>query len=172
MFQATRFQPPRARRFGTGYGAKVALVERGATWDDKTGRRASPGPGGTCVNVGCVPQLGGSIGSDGRSRKETFFFGGGLKGKSKGKRPFVGFVYFEANPSRGDLGTWGLGDLGTWGLGDLGTWGLGDLGTWGLGTLHVRSGLFYTNSILEYEAIWFNSSHDLILSIAGLLKPL
>jgi len=39
-----------------GYGAKVALVERGATWDDKTGRRASPGPGGTCVNVGCVPK--------------------------------------------------------------------------------------------------------------------
>ena len=41
-----------------GYGAKVALIERGAQWDTAKGKRLSAGPGGTCVNVGCVPSLG------------------------------------------------------------------------------------------------------------------
>jgi len=38
-----------------GYGKKVCLVERGAQWDEN-GVRTSSGPGGTCVNVGCVPK--------------------------------------------------------------------------------------------------------------------
>lgn len=38
-----------------GYGAKVCLIERGPQWDD-AGVRTSAGPGGTCVNVGCVPK--------------------------------------------------------------------------------------------------------------------
>ena len=42
----------------TGYGAKVALIERGAQWDSSKRKRLSAGPGGTCVNVGCVPRLG------------------------------------------------------------------------------------------------------------------
>jgi len=41
-----------------GYGAKVALIERGAQWDSSKRKRLSAGPGGTCVNVGCVPRLG------------------------------------------------------------------------------------------------------------------
>lgn len=43
-----------ARR-AAAYGAKVALVERGASWDAK-GVRQGAGVGGTCVNVGCVPK--------------------------------------------------------------------------------------------------------------------
>ena len=43
-----------ARR-AAAYGAKVCLVERGATHDAK-GVRQGAGPGGTCVNVGCVPK--------------------------------------------------------------------------------------------------------------------
>lgn len=39
-----------------GYGAKVALIERGAQWDTAKRKRLSAGPGGTCVNVGCVPK--------------------------------------------------------------------------------------------------------------------
>ena len=35
----------------------MALIERGAQWD-ASGRRLSSGPGGTCVNVGCVPSPG------------------------------------------------------------------------------------------------------------------
>jgi hypothetical protein len=38
-----------------GYGAKVCLIERGAQWDEN-GVRTGAGPGGTCVNVGCVPK--------------------------------------------------------------------------------------------------------------------
>ena len=37
------------------YGKRVALVERGATWN-KDGQREGAGYGGTCVNVGCVPK--------------------------------------------------------------------------------------------------------------------
>ena len=37
------------------YGAKVVLVERGAS-RDAVGRRMGAGVGGTCVNVGCVPK--------------------------------------------------------------------------------------------------------------------
>ena len=37
------------------YGKKVAVVERGATWDEN-GVRQGAGYGGTCVNVGCVPK--------------------------------------------------------------------------------------------------------------------
>lgn len=37
------------------YGARVALVERGPSWDAQ-GRREGAGYGGTCVNVGCVPK--------------------------------------------------------------------------------------------------------------------
>eukprot|EP00729_Bicosta_minor_P005483 gene5483-10940_t len=44
-----------ARR-AAGYGAKVALIERGASYDPATGRRVGAGIGGTCVNVGCVPK--------------------------------------------------------------------------------------------------------------------
>lgn len=43
-----------ARR-AAGYGAKVCLVERGPT-RDANGVRTGGGPGGTCVNVGCVPK--------------------------------------------------------------------------------------------------------------------
>jgi len=43
-----------ARR-SAGYGAKVCIIERGATRDEK-GRRHGAGLGGTCVNVGCVPK--------------------------------------------------------------------------------------------------------------------
>jgi hypothetical protein len=49
--------PSPAPRRG-GYGAKVALIERGAQWDAAKRKRLSAGPGGTCVNVGCVPSLG------------------------------------------------------------------------------------------------------------------
>mmetsp|Transcript_159547 Transcript_159547/g.281657 ORF Transcript_159547/g.281657 Transcript_159547/m.281657 type:complete len:503 (+) Transcript_159547:81-1589(+) len=38
-----------------GYGAKVCIIERGAQWND-AGVRTGAGPGGTCVNVGCVPK--------------------------------------------------------------------------------------------------------------------
>jgi glutathione reductase (NADPH) len=38
-----------------GYGAKVCVIERGATYDEN-GLRTGAGPGGTCVNVGCVPK--------------------------------------------------------------------------------------------------------------------
>lgn len=38
-----------------GYGAKVLIVERGAT-RDAAGTRVGAGVGGTCVNVGCVPK--------------------------------------------------------------------------------------------------------------------
>jgi len=38
-----------------GYGAKTLLIEKGALWDEK-GVRIGAGPGGTCVNVGCVPK--------------------------------------------------------------------------------------------------------------------
>lgn len=37
------------------YGAKVCIVERGAQWDEN-GVRTGAGPGGTCVNLGCVPK--------------------------------------------------------------------------------------------------------------------
>ena len=37
------------------YGAKVALIECGPT-RDANGTRTGNGPGGTCVNVGCVPK--------------------------------------------------------------------------------------------------------------------
>eukprot|EP00966_Prymnesium_polylepis_P079819 1849865-Prymnesium_polylepis.1 len=37
------------------YGKRVALVERGPSWDE-AGRREGAGWGGTCVNVGCVPK--------------------------------------------------------------------------------------------------------------------
>lgn len=37
-----------------GYGKKVAILEMGAQWEN--GKRKSPGAGGTCVNVGCVPK--------------------------------------------------------------------------------------------------------------------
>jgi glutathione reductase (NADPH) len=37
------------------YGAKVVLVERGKGYDE-TGKRAGAGPGGTCLNVGCIPK--------------------------------------------------------------------------------------------------------------------
>lgn len=37
------------------HGKRVALVERGATWDEQ-GVRQGAGYGGTCVNVGCVPK--------------------------------------------------------------------------------------------------------------------
>ena len=37
------------------YGKRVALVERGASWNDQ-GQREGAGYGGTCVNVGCVPK--------------------------------------------------------------------------------------------------------------------
>ena len=43
-----------ARR-AVGYGAKVCLIERGPDRDAK-GVRKGAGPGGTCVNVGCVPK--------------------------------------------------------------------------------------------------------------------
>ena len=43
-----------ARR-AAGYGAKVCIVERGATRDEQ-GMRTGAGFGGTCVNVGCVPK--------------------------------------------------------------------------------------------------------------------
>ena len=43
-----------ARR-AAAYGAKVCLVER--MWEhDANGVRHGAGPGGTCVNVGCVPK--------------------------------------------------------------------------------------------------------------------
>uniref|UniRef100_A0A7S1XMW5 Glutathione-disulfide reductase n=2 Tax=Phaeomonas parva TaxID=124430 RepID=A0A7S1XMW5_9STRA len=42
-----------ARR-AAGYGAKVALIERGVTYVN--GVRQGSGVGGTCVNVGCVPK--------------------------------------------------------------------------------------------------------------------
>lgn len=38
-----------------GYGAKVVIIERGATFD-ANGIRHGAGNGGTCVNVGCVPK--------------------------------------------------------------------------------------------------------------------
>jgi len=38
-----------------GYGAKVVLIERGPSWNEQ-GQRTGAGPGGTCVNVGCVPK--------------------------------------------------------------------------------------------------------------------
>eukprot|EP00913_Durusdinium_trenchii_P019241 g18083.t1 len=38
-----------------GYGAKVALVEQGPQWQPNK-RRSGAGPGGTCMNVGCVPK--------------------------------------------------------------------------------------------------------------------
>jgi pyruvate/2-oxoglutarate dehydrogenase complex dihydrolipoamide dehydrogenase (E3) component len=38
-----------------GYGARVCLIERGASRDAK-GNRVGAGVGGTCVNVGCVPK--------------------------------------------------------------------------------------------------------------------
>eukprot|EP00403_Amphidinium_massartii_P019260 CAMPEP_0178412894 /NCGR_PEP_ID=MMETSP0689_2-20121128/22250_1 /TAXON_ID=160604 /ORGANISM="Amphidinium massartii, Strain CS-259" /LENGTH=496 /DNA_ID=CAMNT_0020034155 /DNA_START=58 /DNA_END=1548 /DNA_ORIENTATION=+ len=38
----------------SGYGAKVAIVERGRSYEN--GLRKGAGPGGTCVNVGCVPK--------------------------------------------------------------------------------------------------------------------
>jgi len=44
-----------ARRAAGVYGAKVCLVERGPAWD-ASGTRTFNGPGGTCVNVGCVPK--------------------------------------------------------------------------------------------------------------------
>ena len=37
------------------YGKKVALVERGPSWNEN-GQRDGAGYGGTCVNVGCVPK--------------------------------------------------------------------------------------------------------------------
>ena len=37
------------------HGKRVALVERGASWDE-AGVRQGAGYGGTCVNVGCVPK--------------------------------------------------------------------------------------------------------------------
>ena len=37
------------------YGAKVVIIERGATYD-ANGVRHGAGNGGTCVNVGCVPK--------------------------------------------------------------------------------------------------------------------
>eukprot|EP00635_Sarcinochrysidales_sp_CCMP3193_P000598 CAMPEP_0118907848 /NCGR_PEP_ID=MMETSP1166-20130328/11113_1 /TAXON_ID=1104430 /ORGANISM="Chrysoreinhardia sp, Strain CCMP3193" /LENGTH=554 /DNA_ID=CAMNT_0006847225 /DNA_START=27 /DNA_END=1691 /DNA_ORIENTATION=+ len=37
-----------------GYGAKVAIIDRGVRYDGK--ERIGAGPGGTCVNVGCVPK--------------------------------------------------------------------------------------------------------------------
>lgn len=37
------------------YGKRVALVERGPSWDEM-GRREGAGYGGTCVNIGCVPK--------------------------------------------------------------------------------------------------------------------
>ena len=43
-----------ARR-ASGYGAKVALIEKGPT-RDSAGNRTGAGFGGTCVNVGCVPK--------------------------------------------------------------------------------------------------------------------
>lgn len=43
-----------ARR-AAGYGAKVAIVEKGPTRDED-GKRTGAGFGGTCVNVGCVPK--------------------------------------------------------------------------------------------------------------------
>ena len=42
-------------RRAAGYGAKVCLIERGTQRDAK-GIRKGAGPGGTCVNVGCVPK--------------------------------------------------------------------------------------------------------------------
>lgn len=39
-----------------GYGAKVCVIEKGPQWDDASGLRTGAGPGGTCVNVGCVPK--------------------------------------------------------------------------------------------------------------------
>jgi len=38
-----------------GYGAKVCIIEKGKQWDER-GLRTGAGPGGTCVNVGCVPK--------------------------------------------------------------------------------------------------------------------
>ena len=43
-----------ARR-AAGYGAKVAIIEKGPT-RDANGVRTGAGFGGTCVNVGCVPK--------------------------------------------------------------------------------------------------------------------
>lgn len=43
-----------ARR-SAGYGAKVCVIERGASRDEN-GVRKGAGFGGTCVNVGCVPK--------------------------------------------------------------------------------------------------------------------
>jgi len=43
-----------ARR-AAGYGARVCLIERGATYSEN-GVRTGSGVGGTCVNVGCVPK--------------------------------------------------------------------------------------------------------------------
>ncbi len=43
-----------ARR-AAGYGAKVCIIDKGAT-RDATGQRTGAGFGGTCVNVGCVPK--------------------------------------------------------------------------------------------------------------------
>jgi len=43
-----------ARR-AAGYGAKVCVIERGAT-RNADGTRTGAGVGGTCVNVGCVPK--------------------------------------------------------------------------------------------------------------------
>eukprot|EP00968_Pinguiococcus_pyrenoidosus_P019847 scaffold2224_cov261-Pinguiococcus_pyrenoidosus.AAC.20 len=44
-----------AARRAAGYGAKVALIERGDQ-RDANGQRHGSGIGGTCVNVGCVPK--------------------------------------------------------------------------------------------------------------------
>ena len=44
-----------AAKRAAGYGAKVAIVDRGVMRDEK-GNRVGAGIGGTCVNVGCVPK--------------------------------------------------------------------------------------------------------------------
>uniref|UniRef100_A0A7S3K5H0 Glutathione-disulfide reductase n=1 Tax=Aureoumbra lagunensis TaxID=44058 RepID=A0A7S3K5H0_9STRA len=41
-------------RRAAGYGAKVAIIDRGVKYIN--GIRNGAGPGGTCVNVGCVPK--------------------------------------------------------------------------------------------------------------------
>ena len=48
-------------RRASGYGAKVCLIERGPTYGPDHAFhdfavRSGNGPGGTCVNVGCVPK--------------------------------------------------------------------------------------------------------------------
>ena len=66
-----------ARR-AAGYGAKVCIIEKGAT-RDTAGRRTGAGFGGTCVNVGCVPKklmfmaASGSL-SHRRARADCFLF--------------------------------------------------------------------------------------------------